>query len=99
MAEFQKIDFGAGPDTASGDDFYTGGSKLNSNFDILDQLFTSVNGNRFGLRKNPGNTSAEPETGDAIINGFWDANEFWKLAIFQGGDKNTKTNWDIIESV
>jgi len=93
------IDFGSGPDTPSGDDLYTGGQKINANFTELDQRWVLVNGNVFGLRKLPGNVGLGLETGDAVVNGFFDSTEFWKLAIYQGGNQDLKTSYNIIESI
>jgi hypothetical protein len=61
-------------------------------------LKASVNGNPFILKKSPGNTLTSLEANDMILIGFWDTTEFISLAIYLGGDKDTKTNYNILES-
>ena len=64
----------------------------------LANLKVSVNGNPFILKKSPGNTLTSLEANDMILIGFWDSTEFISLAIYLGGDKDTKTNYNILES-
>ena len=64
----------------------------------LNNLSVTVNGNPFTLKKSIGNTLTSLEIDDIIVLGFWDATEFISLAIYLGGDKDVKTNWNILES-
>ncbi len=96
----QIINIGAKANDKSGDTARVWAAKTNANFNELYQQFATVNGNQFTIRKTLGNTTLGVfEPGDVALNGFWDANEFWKIAIFIGGDENVKTNWNIIESL
>ena len=61
-------------------------------------LSVTVNGNFFTLRKSPGNTLTSLQIDDMILIGFWDTTEFISLAIYLGGDKDTKTSYNILES-
>lgn len=100
MAGFNEILVGNFPgDPNNRDDARTGMIKVNAMFRELFQHVTEVNGNTFNMRKAPGNTEVFLQAGDMVLNGFWDANEFWKIAIYLGGDVNVKSNWNIIESI
>lgn len=96
----QIINVGTAPNDKTGDPARVWAGKVNANFTELFQNYGTVNGNLFQIRKKPGNTTMGLfEIGDVAIGGFWDENEFWKIAIFLGGDQDVKTNWNIIESI
>ena len=58
----------------------------------------TVNGNTFNLKKHPQNNvivnQETLEVNDIASNGFWDNTEFWAAAIYLGGDKDVKSNWN-----
>ena len=58
-----------------------------------------VNGNEFGLSKKPSNLQAGViEAGDIILNGWWDASNFWSKAQYIIGDVNMITNWKKLDT-
>ena len=96
----QNIEIGSNPNDRTGDPARVWAAKTNQNFTELFQRYALINGNEFEIKKKLGNTTKGLfEVGDVALNGFWDENEFWKVAIFLGGDQNVKSNWNVIESI
>lgn len=62
-----------------------------------------VNGNPFYLTKNPNNNTPENralvEQNDVINDGFWAADEYWKVARFIGVDVNDKADWQVLDAI
>lgn len=62
-----------------------------------------INGNPFYLVKNPANNVPANkfvlENNDFIVNGAWDATEFWLLAVYLGGGQDVKENWQILNRI
>jgi len=63
----------------------------------------TVNGNLFHLSKHPNNSdplkSSILEINDMITDGFWDSTNYFRMAIYKGGDINIKTNWNDIDTI
>lgn len=64
--------------------------------------YVNVNGNAFLLSKNPNNSNPlfknVIEVNDIIENGWWDANNYWKQAIYKGGEIDQQSSWTSYES-
>ncbi|WP_298343606.1 hypothetical protein [uncultured Algibacter sp.] len=49
------------------------------------------------INNNPVNTKTLV-VNDYVLDDFWDATEYWSIAIALGTDKDTKGNWNVLES-
>lgn len=62
----------------------------------------SINGIQFSLHKTPGNSDVDKkstlEVNDMVI-GWWDANTFFPSAIYIGGDIDTKSSYNEVNSI
>ena len=64
------------------------------------EYFIEISSNKFTLKKHPNNTSlATLEVNDMVCDGWWSDTEFWRLAVYVGGETTNAASWNVIDTI